>query len=43
MVPAIEKARLYRGRGGEFVRGAAARLLQAVAIAHIPLTVKMQV
>ena len=36
LVPAIEKARLYRGRGGEVMRGATARLLEVQALLHMP-------
>ena len=43
VVPQIEKARLYRGRGGEIVRQAACRLIECIAIARLPLPVKMQV
>jgi hypothetical protein len=42
VVPQIEKARLYRGRGGEIVRQAACRLIECIAIAELPLPVKMQ-
>ena len=28
VVPAVEKARLYRGRGGEAMRGAVCRMLE---------------
>eukprot|EP00961_Rhodomonas_salina_P116075 1562218-Rhodomonas_salina.1 len=31
LVPAIEKARLFRGRGGEVMRGACCRVLEAMA------------
>lgn len=37
IVPSIEKARLYRGRGGEIVRQAVCRLIECVAIAALPL------
>jgi hypothetical protein len=37
-VPALEKARLYRGKGGETVRFAAAKLVAAVAAARLPAT-----
>jgi hypothetical protein len=37
-VPALEKARLYRGKGGESVRFAAAKLVAAVAAARLPAT-----
>lgn len=30
VVPKLEKARLYRGRGGEMIRAAACSLMQAV-------------
>ena len=43
LVPKIEKARLYRGRGGEMVRGAVCRLLECVALAAHPLTSRAQV
>jgi len=43
MVPTIEKARLYRGRGGEIVRSAVSRFIECLSIAKIPLTVKQQV
>ena len=43
VVPRVEKARLYRGRGGEMVRAAACRLIEAVARAGVPLPVKTQV
>ena len=36
VVPAIEKARLYRGRGGEVMRGATARLLEVLATLRMP-------
>ena len=36
LVPQIEKARLYRGRGGEIMRGAACRLLETMALAQHP-------
>lgn len=37
LVPAIEKNRLYRGRGGEYVRGAVCRLIECLATSGIPL------
>lgn len=43
VVPRVEKARLYRGRGGELVRAAACRLIEAVALSGVALPVKMQV
>ena len=39
----IEKARLYRGRGGEIMRSAVSRFIECIAKANIPLTVKKQV
>jgi hypothetical protein len=42
LVPMIEKARLYRGRGGEIMRGAACRLLECMALAQHPLTRRAQ-
>ncbi|CAE7949693.1 TBCD [Symbiodinium sp. KB8] len=36
LVPALEKARAYRGRGGEVVRQAACRLLQKIAATPWP-------
>ena len=41
VVPAIEKARLYRGRGGEIMRGATARLLEVLAALRMPCGPKM--
>ena len=37
-VPQIEKARLYRGRGGEIMRGASCRVVEALALGGVPLT-----
>jgi len=36
VAPAIEKARLYRGRGGEVMRGAVCRLLEVSALVRMP-------
>jgi hypothetical protein len=33
LVPAVEKARLFRGRGGEAMRGACCRVIEAIALA----------
>ena len=41
-IPRMEKARLYRGRGGEIMRGAACELLRAIAEAKHPLTTRAQ-
>ena len=43
IVPNVEKARLYRGRGGEIMRSATCRLIQCLSISRISLTVKQQV
>ncbi|XP_068650366.1 tubulin-folding cofactor D-like [Aristolochia californica] len=42
IVPAIEKARLYRGKGGEIMRSSVSRLIECTAIAHIPLPIKIK-
>jgi hypothetical protein len=36
IVPTIEKNRLYRGRGGEVMRGAACTLLEAIGSSLVP-------
>lgn len=43
LVAAIEKARLYRGRGGEIMRSAVCRLIECLSQARVHLTVKQQV
>lgn len=43
VVPEIERRRLYRGRGGELVRGGVCRLVECLAKAKVPLSVKDQV
>jgi len=43
LVPAIEKKRLYRGRGGEIMRSAVCRLVECISIAGIALSVPAQV
>ena len=43
LVSVIEKARLYRGRGGEIMRAAVSRFIECMATSAIPLTVKQQV
>ncbi|OVA02998.1 Tubulin-specific chaperone D [Macleaya cordata] len=35
VVPAIEKARLYRGKGGEIMRSAVSRFIECISIAHV--------
>lgn len=37
IVPDLDKARLYTGRGSEIIRQAASRLIECVAMAHLPL------
>ncbi|GMH52930.1 hypothetical protein TL16_g01339 [Triparma laevis f. inornata] len=43
VVVEVEKARLYRGKGGEIMRSAICRLIECVSIAQLPLPVKTQV
>ena len=43
LISAIEKARLYRGRGGEIMRSAVCRLIECLSQARVSLTVKQQV
>jgi hypothetical protein len=43
LVPSIEQARLYRGRGGEIMRNAACRMVECISHAGVPLSVKQQV
>ena len=43
LVPSMEKARMYRGRGGEDVRTAVMRLIECLSLARLPLTVRQQV
>ncbi|CAM9771784.1 unnamed protein product, partial [Phaeothamnion confervicola] len=42
VVPAVEAARLYRGRGGELMRAACCRLIECTALAALPLPLKLQ-
>ncbi|XP_010259036.1 PREDICTED: tubulin-folding cofactor D [Nelumbo nucifera] len=37
IVPAIEKARLYRGKGGEIMRSAVSRFIECISLSHISL------
>lgn len=41
-VPAIEKARLYRGKGGEIMRSAVSRLIEFTSKVRVRLSVKSQ-
>lgn len=43
IVPALEKARLYRGRGGELMRQAACRVVECLALVKVDVSVKTQV
>ncbi|KAJ8565468.1 hypothetical protein K7X08_008044 [Anisodus acutangulus] len=40
VVPAIEKARLYRGKGGEILRSAVSRFIECISSARVQLTDK---
>ncbi|GER46456.1 tubulin-folding cofactor D, partial [Striga asiatica] len=40
IVPAIEKARLYRGKGGEIMRSAVSRFIECISQAQVSLTDK---
>eukprot|EP00752_Nemacystus_decipiens_P005667 g5128.t1 len=42
IVPALEKARLYRGRGGELMRQAACRVVECLALTKTDVAVKTQ-
>lgn len=42
VVPAIEKARLYRGKGGEIMRSAVSRFIECISISHLSLTGKIK-
>lgn len=42
IVSAIEKARLYRGKGGEIMRSAVCRFIECISIAQISLTEKIK-
>eukprot|EP00934_Nitzschia_sp_Nitz4_P009143 Nitzschia sp. Nitz4//scaffold179_size51476//40380//44226//NITZ4_006931-RA/size51476-processed-gene-0.18-mRNA-1//-1//CDS//3329539231//9133//frame0 len=43
LIPALEKKRLYRGKGGEQIRGAVCRQIECISLAKIPLKVPQQV
>ncbi|KAH7863931.1 hypothetical protein Vadar_023696 [Vaccinium darrowii] len=42
IVPGIEKARLYRGKGGEIMRSAVSRLIECISTAHVHLPEKLK-
>lgn len=35
IVPAIEKARLYRGKGGEIMRAAVSQFIECISLSHL--------
>lgn len=42
IVPSIEKARLYRGKGGEIMRLAVSRFIECISRAKVSLTEKIK-
>ncbi|KAI4356773.1 hypothetical protein L6164_000767 [Bauhinia variegata] len=42
VVPAIEKARLYRGKGGEIMRAAVSRFIECISISNVALSGKIK-
>lgn len=40
VVPAIEKARLYRGKGGEIMRSAVSRFIECLSLSEVSLPEK---
>ncbi|KAJ0111906.1 hypothetical protein Patl1_00239 [Pistacia atlantica] len=40
IVPGIEKARLYRGKGGEIMRSAVSRFIECISLSHVSLPEK---
>ncbi|GAU17999.1 hypothetical protein TSUD_51090 [Trifolium subterraneum] len=42
VVPAIEKARLYRGKGGEIMRAAVSRFIECISISKVALPEKIK-
>ncbi|KAK2650585.1 hypothetical protein Ddye_018074 [Dipteronia dyeriana] len=40
VVPGIEKARLYRGKGGEIMRSAVSRFIECISLSHLSLPEK---
>ncbi|KAK9103212.1 hypothetical protein Sjap_020466 [Stephania japonica] len=42
VVPAIERARLYRGKGGEIMRAAVSRFISCISVTHLPLPEKIK-
>lgn len=41
LIPKIEKARLYRGRGGEYMRASCCRIIRAIAQSEHPMTERL--
>lgn len=42
VVPAIEKARLYRGKGGEIMRAAVSRFIECISLSKVALPEKIK-
>jgi hypothetical protein len=42
VVPGIEKARLYRGKGGEIMRAAVSRFIECISISKVALPEKIK-
>ncbi|XVF79544.1 hypothetical protein PTKIN_Ptkin14bG0231600 [Pterospermum kingtungense] len=42
IVPAIEKARLYRGKGGEIMRAAVSLFIECISLSQLPLPEKIK-
>ncbi|KAL4336004.1 hypothetical protein GQ457_07G015330 [Hibiscus cannabinus] len=42
IVPAIEKARLYRGKGGEIMRAAVSRFIECISFSRLPMPEKVK-
>ncbi|OWM64922.1 hypothetical protein CDL15_Pgr028640 [Punica granatum] len=42
IVPAIEKARLYRGKGGEIMRSAVSRFIECISLSHLLVPEKIR-
>ncbi|KAH7577776.1 hypothetical protein JRO89_XS01G0298000 [Xanthoceras sorbifolium] len=40
VIPSIEKARLYRGKGGEIMRSAVSRFIECISLSHLSLPEK---
>lgn len=42
VVPSIEKARLYRGKGGEIMRASVSRFIECISVYKITLSEKIK-